>query len=108
MTVPTLPPKANLADLQAYVTEMEDERGFAASSVLQQCLLLGEEIGELFKSVRKSHAGIRLASPAYDAQPQDELADVLILVCAIANRLDVDLDQAVRDKEERNAARVWG
>jgi NTP pyrophosphatase (non-canonical NTP hydrolase) len=105
--VPTLPPNAKLADLQAYVAEMEVERDFAASSVLQQCLLLGEEVGELFKSVRKSHAGMRLASPAYDGQPQDELADVLILVCAIANRLGVDLEQAFRDKERRNAVRVW-
>jgi NTP pyrophosphatase (non-canonical NTP hydrolase) len=102
-----LKPGASLADVQAYVTEMERERGFSDSTVMQVCLLLGEEVGELFKSVRKSHAGMRLASPGYDARPAEELADILIMVSAIANRLDVDLEQAFRDKEKRNEDRVW-
>jgi NTP pyrophosphatase (non-canonical NTP hydrolase) len=42
-----------LHDLQRYVLEMEEERGFTNRGVVQQCLLLGEEVGELFKAVRK-------------------------------------------------------
>ena len=36
-----------LHDLQRYVLEMEEERGFTNRGVVQQCLLLGEEVGEL-------------------------------------------------------------
>jgi hypothetical protein len=36
-------------DLQRYVAKMEEERGFAHRDVVSQCLLLGEEVGELFK-----------------------------------------------------------
>jgi NTP pyrophosphatase (non-canonical NTP hydrolase) len=104
---PPLEQGASLARIQAYVAEMEDERGFADTTVLQKCLLLGEEVGELFKSVRKTHAGMRLATPGYEARPGEELADILILMCAIANRLDIDLEQAFREKEKRNDDRVW-
>ena len=42
-----------LDNLQRYVAEMEEERGFSNRDVVQQCLLLGEEVGELCKAVRK-------------------------------------------------------
>lgn len=48
-----LPRTAALPEIQRYVAEMEQERGFADRSVIDQCLLLGEEVGELFKAVRK-------------------------------------------------------
>jgi NTP pyrophosphatase (non-canonical NTP hydrolase) len=58
-TVPEpLLPDATLADVQTYVSQLEVERGFNDESVMQKCLLLGEEVGELFKAVRKTHAGI--------------------------------------------------
>jgi NTP pyrophosphatase (non-canonical NTP hydrolase) len=37
----------------------------------------------------------------------DELADVVILLCAVANRYGVDLEAAIRAKEEVNKTRVW-
>lgn len=37
----------------------------------------------------------------------EETADILIIFCSIANRLDVDLEKAFREKEEINSKRVW-
>jgi NTP pyrophosphatase (non-canonical NTP hydrolase) len=105
--MPELKLKPTLKDLQEYVSAMELERGFDKNTVLQKCLMLGEEVGELFKSVRKSHGGMRFATKGYDADPASELADILILVSAIANRLDIDLETAFRDKEALNAKRTW-
>lgn len=45
--------KPTLRDFQNYAREMVKERGFENETVLEQCLLLGEEVGELFKAVRK-------------------------------------------------------
>lgn len=104
--MPELKPSPGLRDFQAYVVELERERGFADQVAIEKCLLLGEEVGELFKAVRKAE---RL-SVEHDAQISDvseELADVLILLCAIANRYGVDLEQAFRAKEERNKTRRW-
>ncbi len=36
---------------------MEDKRGFTKQGVLQKCLMLGEEVGELFKAIRKKRIG---------------------------------------------------
>ena len=95
-----------LHDLQRYVMEMEEERGFTNRGVVQQCLLLGEEVGELFKAVRK-HEKMRTSTTSITGTVDEELADVLIYVCAIANRLGVDLEEALRRKEALNETRVW-
>jgi NTP pyrophosphatase (non-canonical NTP hydrolase) len=96
--MPILKNNPTLSDLQAYVTELEQERGFDKNTVTQKCILLGEELGELFKAIRKSHAGMRLDTKDYEARPAEELADMLVLICAIANRLDISLEHASRDK----------
>ncbi|OLF11583.1 pyrophosphohydrolase [Actinophytocola xinjiangensis] len=101
-----LKPTSALADLQQYVAEMEKERGFSERDVVQQCLLLGEEVGELFKAVRKSQK-MRVATTSVTGSVDEELADVLIYVCAIANRLDISLDEAFRKKEQLNETRTW-
>lgn len=38
---------------------------------------------------------------------EDELADLLIMLCSVANRAGVDLEVAFRGKEERNKEREW-
>lgn len=95
-----------LTDVQRYVADMESERGFSHRDVLQQCLLLGEEVGELFKAVRK-HGGMTLATTSVIGTVDEELADILIYLCAIANRLDINLDEALRAKEAINETRTW-
>ena len=51
--MPTLKESPTLKDFQQYVNELEVERGFEKDSAIIKCLLLGEEVGELFKAVRK-------------------------------------------------------
>jgi len=97
---------ASLADYQAYVVELERERGFERQGPIEKCLLLGEEIGELFKAVRKAE-GVAIDPTARVGEVSEELADVFIFVCSIANRYGVDLERAFRDKEAKNATRTW-
>jgi hypothetical protein len=51
--VTSIPASPTLGQLQQYVSATEVERGFAVDSAIVKCLLLGEEIGELYKAVRK-------------------------------------------------------
>ncbi|HEV2640937.1 MAG TPA: MazG nucleotide pyrophosphohydrolase domain-containing protein [Actinocrinis sp.] len=95
-----------LDDVQDYVAAMEEERGFSQRDVISQCLLLGEEVGELFKAVRKQQ-NMRVDPNSLIGSVEEELADVLIYVCAIANRLSVNLDAALRKKEAINEGRQW-
>ncbi|WP_342607169.1 MazG nucleotide pyrophosphohydrolase domain-containing protein [Vibrio tritonius] len=104
--MPTLKPNANLADFQKYVAELEVERGFSDQKVNEKCLLLGEEVGELFKAIRKAE-GIAIDPNSKVGEIGDELADVFIYLCSIANRYDIDLETAFLDKELKNSKRKW-
>ena len=95
-----------LSDFQKYVEELELERGFDDQSARDKCLLLGEEVGELFKAVRKSE-GLKIDATSAFGSISDELADILIYICAIANRFGLDLEKSFRDKEEINKKRKW-
>ena len=102
--MPSLPENPTLGDLQVYVAALEVERGFAKQSARDKCLLLGEEVGELFKAIRTAE-GLSVDVPGGDIG--HELADVLIYLGAIANRFDIDLETAFREKEEINKRRSW-
>jgi NTP pyrophosphatase (non-canonical NTP hydrolase) len=104
--MPHLPTKPDLADIQQYVIELEKERGFSDQNILQKCLMLGEEVGELFKAIRKQQ-NIKLDQKSVVGSVEEELADILIFICSIANRLDIDLEKAFREKEEINKTRIW-
>jgi NTP pyrophosphatase (non-canonical NTP hydrolase) len=102
-----LPANPTLKDFQEYVTQMEEVRGFTEQDILQKCLMLGEEVGELFKAIRKS-SGIKVDEQNSKFKEIDlELADIIIYLCTIANRYDIDLEEAFRKKEEINKQRVW-
>lgn len=104
--MPTLPENPTLKDFQAYVWEMEKERGFETQTTLEKCLLLGEEVGELFKSIRRQ-TNIAIDQTTDVSPVAEELADVLIMLVSVANHSDVDLESAFRNKEEKNDRRVW-
>ncbi len=104
--MPTLKNQPQLADFQRYVSALEEERDFATQTTIDKCLLLGEEVGELFKAVRKSE-GLLVDKNSDFSEIADELADIFIYLCAIANRKGIDLEEAFRDKEEKNKQRKW-
>src|SRR3990172_715624 len=97
-----LPKNPTLADFQQYEKDLEEARGFTKESVLQNCLMLGEEAGELFKAIRKTE-GLKV-----DIQKSNfgsiahELIDCFFFLLAIANKYRIDLEKAFKDKEEIN------
>jgi len=106
LLMPTLTKNPTLTDFQKYVRELEEERGFTKNTVLQTCLQLGEEMGELFKAVRKKEK-MKVDATSDTMHLDEEMADVIIFLCSLANRYDIDLEQAFRTKEEHNKTRTW-
>lgn len=104
--MPVLKVKPCLSDFQKYVTELENERGFINQTIIDKCLLLGEEVGELFKAVRKTE-GLSVDTNSNFTEVGDELTDIFIYLCAIANRKGISLEEAFRVKEEKNKKRTW-
>ena len=79
--MPDLNNKATLKDYQRYVHELEVERGFIDQTVLMKCLMMGEEMGELFKAIRKQE-GIKLdQTTAKVGTINEELVDLFIFIC---------------------------
>jgi NTP pyrophosphatase (non-canonical NTP hydrolase) len=105
--MPNLKNSPSLSDFQGYVAELEEERGFSGESAIQKCLMLGEEVGELFKAVRKADKSMKTDANSDIGEIPGELSDILIFVFSIANRYGVDLEKAFREKEDRNKNRTW-
>lgn len=95
-----------LKDYQEYVKILEIQRGFANQNALEKCLLLGEEMGELFKAIRKS-TNLKTDINSKIGTINEEIADMLIYLCSIANRYEIDIEKAFREKEEINKKRKW-
>ena len=67
-------------------------------------LLLTEEIGELARAIRKD-AGLNRDKDYNNVSILDELADVQLYLVHLANNLNVNLADAVTQKETKNDAR---
>lgn len=95
-----------LKDYQEYVNILEIQRGFSNQNAIEKCLLLGEEMGELFKSIRKA-TNLKTDINSRIGSINEEIADMLIYLCSIANRFEIDIEKAFREKEEINKERKW-
>lgn len=96
-----------LKDFQEYVLKMKQERGFNTTDKFYECCLLAEECGEVISAVRKNSKSGSIGSGSVAGDVAEELADVFIYICSLANMHDIDLEQAFRDKEEKNKQRTW-
>ena len=105
-----------MAAYQAYIEELERRKGWLSVDLVHNCFLMGEEVGELFKAVRRqlkyfeessAAAGEAQRDPQRHAEVAEELVDVFNYLCAIANRLDIDLESAFRQKNKVNQDRQW-
>ena len=98
----------SLKQLQTYVDEMVNIRGFADETPQDCLLLLTEELGELAKEVRKSHTRIKNDTAKNNTKDLNgEIGDVLMMLLALCRSLDVDLLKAFKDKELVNCNRNW-
>ncbi len=107
----TLPERPTLADLQQHVHALEAHHGWLDVDLVHNVFLMVEEVGELTKGIRRVEKlfaeGDAPDREAARANVAEEIVDVLNYLLAIANRLDIDVEQAFRDKNQRNFQRSW-
>lgn len=97
---------SRLVDIQAYIKQELSERGFDNETVAQKFMLLIEEVGELAKAARR-HANIKLENTATRTNLSEEFGDVLVLCLDLCNKLDINAEDALLDKEKKNKQRSW-
>ena len=106
-----LPERAAMQEYQKYIHDLEALHGWLKLDLVHNCFFMGEEVGELFKAVRKyNKLQVEGQGPSTEearAHVGEELVDVFNFLLAIANRVGVDLEQAFREKNARNQQRTW-
>ena len=86
---------ADLQELQYLVSRVRRERGFTMDP-LRIFALLNEEIGEVARELKHTWS---LNYEAFSKEDlEDEMADVLVCLLALANQFDIDLEQALTRK----------
>jgi len=101
-----LKPNPTLKDLQEYVAHMIEVRGFGEETLPEVFMLFMEECGEFAKAIRK-HSGMKTDDTSEKFKLSSEAADILTLFLDLCTMLNIDLEQAFREKEEINKTRTW-
>jgi len=85
---------------------MNKQRGFNLTDPSKKLVMLLEEAGELAKATRKI-AGLKFTDTTAQTNVREELADVQIVLLGLASMLDIDMFEAVQEKEGKNRTRDW-
>jgi NTP pyrophosphatase (non-canonical NTP hydrolase) len=99
--------RPTLGDLQAYVAEVCQERGWTKDTPAEKFVLFIEEVGELAKAMRKAAGLYDEPAKQHAMSLEEEFADVLSYLLDLANCFQIDLEQVFRAKEQVNQARTW-
>ena len=101
--------KSSINEIQSYIKEVMQIRGFNKEKSSEKILLLVEEVGELAKAIRKNenNLGIDKTKEYNYSSIESEIADVFIVLLSICDILNIDLLKAFLNKEEENIKRIW-
>lgn len=91
-----------LSEFQQYVSNFSKEKGFADTTIEKRTMYVMAELGELTEAIIKRNDN-------KDAKREIglEMFDVIWNVCDLANKLEIDLEEAFQEKIEINSGRVW-
>lgn len=101
--------KDSLSDVQNYVKQVNELRGFQNQALQDTMLLLTEEVGELAKAIRKDYTDMRVDVNKLNnyGSIESEIADVFYVLSCVCNKLDINILDALKKKEAENVNRTW-
>lgn len=101
--------KNSIDEVQEYIKRVITIRGFSEQKVQDKMLLLLEETGELAKAIRKTlpETPIDYEKIENYTDIEEEIADVFIVLVSICNKLNINLFNAIKQKEGKNIKRQW-
>lgn len=109
MLFESLNENVTLNEMQAYIKNIISIRGFSEQKVQDTMLLLFEETGELAKAIRKTIPNFAIDYKKIEnyTDIEEEIADVFIVLTSICNKLNINLYDAIKNKEKKNIKRQW-
>jgi NTP pyrophosphatase (non-canonical NTP hydrolase) len=99
-------PRLTLSDLQEIVRQAEIRKGHDSDDVIRKCFILMEEMGEMAKALRV-FLNIKVHTTTEKFKLEDEIADVVYVVIAIANRCGIDIETALLAKIAKDDKKIY-
>ena len=101
--------QSSLKEVQNYVNQVNEIRGFNSQEITKTMLLLTEEIGELAKAIRKEATDMSIdINKQYNYDTiESEVSDVFYVLSCVCNKLDIDIFSALKAKEIKNIYRTY-
>ena len=96
----------SLQEIQKYIWQKNIDRGFSEEAPEKKLVMLMEESGELAKAIRQT-IGMGFSETTTMTDIKEELADVQIILLGLASTMNIDMLEAVRQKEAKNSKRSW-
>jgi NTP pyrophosphatase (non-canonical NTP hydrolase) len=96
----------SLKQIQAYIWQMNIDRGFNLEDLSKKMLMLTEEVGEIARAIRKL-SGLKFDASTAQSDLAEEIADVFIVLLGLASVAKIDVAEAVKLKEVKNKKRSW-
>jgi len=92
----------NIVEFQRYVSNFSKEKGFQDTTIEERTIYTMAELGELAEVILKRDT-------IQDAKREIglEMFDVIWNVCDLANKLNIDLEKAFKEKMKINKKREW-
>ena len=89
-----------LRQVQEYIKNIHEVRGFEKQPVEETMLLLTEEIGELAKAIRKTQTNMCTdINKQYNYDTiESEVSDCFYVLTSICNKLNIDLFTCLKEK----------
>ena len=97
----------SLKEIQKYVNDMIEIRGFNEETPQDIMLLLTEEIGELAKEIRKTTSIKMDINKRKELDVEGEIADVFMYILSMCRVMNINLVEAFKNKENKNCEREW-
>jgi len=92
----------NIVEFHRYVSNFSKEKGFQDTTIEERTIYTMAELGELAEVILKRDT-------IQDAKREIglEMFDVIWNVCDLANKLNIDLEKAFKEKMKINKKREW-
>ena len=98
-----------IKDLQGKVDEWIKKIGVRYFDEKTNALLLGEEVGELFRLIARKYGEQSFKAnkdfEQVDENIKDELADIMFVLICLANQMEIDMESAIRDNLKKKTTR---
>lgn len=90
-----------ISELQTTVDEWINTVGVRYFSELTNMTILTEEVGELARLMARKYGDQSFKKNEDEKNIPDELADILWVVICLANQMDIDLEEAIKNNLEK-------